>query len=569
MLESLLIKNYALLADVEITFGAGLNVLTGETGAGKSIIVGALGTILGERCDTSVVRRGSSKAVVEGGFNIKNCDLVAEILQKNDLLSEEELLILRREIFANGRSRAFVNDSPVPLAVLQAVGDVLVDLHGQHDHQSLLKTEHHLFFVDQFGKLDPLKGRVGEAFKELRGLLDKLSTLREQQHDVQAEKDRLQFQISEIEQVGLTEEEEETLIQEERILQNHERLFTLTDQQHYELYEKEGSVFEKLNNLELSLAELSEIDDAFSGFASECESAKLFIDEIAKYFQSYRARLDFDPERVEHIQKRIAEITSLKKKYSRTVAELLAYRDEMRERLGKLQNLDTEIDEISREIDEKKQRFSALCIALSERRAALCRDLEERVPDVLEYLGMPGTRFTVALEYQDDPGGLVTHRGKTYRATADGMDIAQFLISTNTGENPKPLAKIASGGEISRIMLALKSLLAKQGSIPVLVFDEIDNGISGRIAQAVGRKLKALSDSHQVICITHLPQIAGMGEYHLFVEKVERDARTETKIRRLNEEERALAIARLLAGDEITDSHLKSARELMAEAARA
>lgn len=566
MLESLTIKNYALLADVEIEFSSGLNILTGETGAGKSIVVGALSTILGERVDTAVVRDDSSKAVVEGIFRINNNDLILRFLQKNDLMTDDSQLILRREILSNGRSRAFINDTPVQLSRLQELGDYLVDLHGQHDHQSLLKTKKHLDFIDAFGGFDELRKEVRSKYQQLQELLHRLKQLQEKQKEAAERRDLLQFQISEIENVHLSVDEEEALLKEEKILQNHERLYALTSSQYVDLYEGEDSVVEKLHRLQNSLMELAEIDERFSNYNSECESARLVIEEIAIHFQNYRSHLDFNPKKLEETQNRIAEIASLKKKYNRTVRDILGYRDEMKVQLTNLENLDDDIEQLKNKINIEQGVFSKRCVDLHEYREAAGRRLEKLIPEILNYLGMPESRFKVMLEYQDDPKGLVVLQGKAYRASASGMDIASFFISTNIGEEPKPLAKVASGGEISRIMLAMKSVLAKKGLIPILVFDEIDNGVSGRIARAVGRKLRNLSESHQVICITHLPQIASIGNSHLYVEKIEKNGRTETRIKRLTSEERTIAIAKLLAGDNVTESHLNSARELMMEA---
>lgn len=566
MLETLTIKNYALLADVEIDFTSGLNVLTGETGAGKSIILGALGTILGERVDTTVVRQGTSKAIVEGVFRLQNGGDVYSYLRQQDLLPGDSLLIVRREILANGRSRAFLDDTPVPLTVLQSVGNLLVDLHGQHDHQSLLHPRNHLLFLDEFGDLHALKEKVAESFQALQERQKRISALRQKQQTAAEKRDLLLFQIEEIEKASPSAEEEERLLKEERILKNHERLFSLSRMHFDELYEKDGSVYEKLNALQNSLEELATIDERFAPFRSECESARVAVEEIAKFFQSYCAGLDFDPDRVEQIQNRMAELAALKKKYNRSISEIVDYKDEMQAQLGALENLDERLAEEQKQFEADRQAFSTLCVDLSRKRKEVAVRLEASVPGVLDYLGMPASRFKVTLESQDDPEGLVVLQGRTYRADSGGMDVAQFLISTNPGEEPKPLVKVASGGEISRIMLALKSLLARKGAIPVLVFDEIDIGVSGRMAQAVGRKLKELSRSHQVICITHLPQIASMGDQHLLVEKLQRNQRTETQIRKLTQEERTIAIARLLAGDKITETHLKSARELMLEA---
>lgn len=563
MLKSLSVKNYALIADAEIQFGKGLNILTGETGAGKSIILEALGTILGDRIDTSVLRDGAEKATIEGYFILEsNTDLTA-YLNERDVDSDDGQLFLRREIYRNGRTRAFVNDTPVQLSILQEVGDFLVDLHGQHEHQSLLKTQNHLKFLDEFGELEGELKEVEKAFKSLQTHLSELRELEQKQKTVQERKEYYLFQINEINKVNPLPGEEEDLLREEKIVQHSERLYNLTNELYRILYENENSAFDQLSRVQNGLLELMDIDDKFAECKSDCESATVIVDELAKFLQDYNSNIEFNPERLEKIQNRISELSGLKKKYGRTTEDILELRDEIQIELDSLANLTTNIESLRERIDSEKKRFSVLCLDLSKKRRSAAKNVENIVPDVLSYLGMSGSRFNVALTYHDDPVGLVEHQGKTYRASADGIDFAQFLLSTNVGEDVRPLAKIASGGEISRIMLALKSIMAKEGHIPVLVFDEIDIGVSGRIAQAVGRKLRALSDLHQVICITHLPQIASMGDQHYFVEKFERSGRIETTIRKLSSEERTEAIAKLLAGERVSETHLNSARELL------
>lgn len=567
MLKTLAIKNYALLVDEEIEFDRNLNILTGETGAGKTIILNALGTILGDRVNNTVLRDNASKAVIEGTFQIdRNSQLVA-YLKKNDLAEDEELMILRREIHGNNRSRAFVNDTPVQLSTLQEIGDLMVDLHGQHDHQSLIKIKNHLGFLDEFASLEVDVKEVALAHSRLQTLSAKLIELENKQESLKEKKELFTFQINEINKVEPSPEEEEELIKEEKITRNRERLFNLTSEFYRILYESENAVLEQLSRVSSGFSELKEIDEAFSSQQQDIEQARVIVEEMSNFLQSYKSNLDFNPQRVEVLQNRIAAISGLKKKFGGTLKNVLDFRDRMQAELEGLENLDAQINSLKERIETEKEKFSLLCLQLSEKRKGSAKQLEQLVPEVLSYLGMPSVRFKVALKYQNDPDGNVTVRDQTYRANADGMDFVEFFISPNKGEELRPLAKIASGGEISRIMLALKSLLAKRGKIPVLVFDEIDIGVSGRIAQSVGRKLKDLAEFHQVICITHLPQIASMGDRHLLVEKIESKGRVETNIRNLSPEERTEAIAKLLAGENVSEAHLESARELLHDAA--
>jgi DNA repair protein RecN (Recombination protein N) len=563
MLELLSIKNYALLVDVEIQFGKGLNILTGETGAGKSIIIGALNTILGERVDTTALRAGTSKAVIEGKFFINSNSQVKNYLIQQDLDTGDDQVILRREIYDSARSRAFINDTPVQLSILQQLGYLLVDLHGQHEHQSLLKVQNHLTFLDDFGDLKKEKQAVAELHGNLQKNLEELKRLEEQQRTLNEKKEFYTFQIQEINKVAPLPNEEEELLKEEKIVQHCERLYNLTNEFYQILYEDEKAVYDQLSRVDKGLQELQDIDERFTNVKKDCETALLTVDELAKFFQNYNSSIEFSPARLEEIQNRLSLLSGLKKKYGTTIEDVLAYRDRIQNDLSSIENLDAQIDSIKKEIESQVGQFSKACFELSKKRKELALQLEKIVPEVLSVLGMAKSRFKVNIEYQDDTDGLVHLEGKRYSATATGMDFAVFYISSNPGEDLKPLAKVASGGEISRVMLALKSIAAKEGQIPILIFDEIDMGISGRIAQAVGRKLKEISEFHQIICITHLPQIASMGDHHFSVEKAEVSGRTETRIRKLTSEERTQVLASLLAGEKISETHLKSARELL------
>lgn len=563
MLKSLLIKNYALLVDVEIALQPGLIVLTGETGAGKSIILHALGTILGERVDSSTLRRGASKAVVEGVFSVEGVRGIGQILEANALPDAADELIIRREIHDTGRSRAFVNDSPVQLSVLQELGDLLVDLHGQHEHQSLLKVSNHLRYLDEFGHLEADVDAVAGAHARLHELLEERRRLRAEEESLREKREFYAFQISEIDKINPSVEEEETLVREEKILHNSEKLFNLTNEFFQVLYENEASVFDQLSRVCEGLEELQSIDERFAEYRGECEQARISVEELAKFLQSYRSNIDFNPQRLEEIQQRLSQFASLKKKYGRSLEEILAYRDDIRRKLDEIGSVGERLENLEKAIAEATRSFSEACLQLSEGRKAVAAKLDEYIPQVLDVLGISGARFEVALNRTEDPEGLVHADGGRFGGTAKGMDAVEFYISTNVGETPRPLAKVASGGEISRIMLALKSVAADRDQVPVLIFDEIDMGISGRIAQAVGRKLHELARHHQIICITHLPQIASMGDHHYLVEKQETAGRTETRIRKLAPEERKQAIARLLAGEEVSDAHLKSAEALL------
>ncbi len=566
MLKSLSVKNYALITDLVIDLNPGLNIFTGETGAGKSILLGALGSLLGDRMDISVLRDGAKKTVVEGTFRVDQDHPVNTFLADESLDAEDTDILLRRELYDTGRTRAFVNDVPVQLATFQVVGDFLVDFHGQHAHQSLLKEKNHLGFLDEFGAFEQDLARVRLLHEELVASLDQLRELEAQQATLSELNEQYRFQIEEIDRVNPESDEDISLAREETLITQGERLFSLGNQCYSVLYDAEGSVFEQLTQVRNWLTELTGIDAELKTHLSDFDSARLIIEELAKQIVSYSARIDFNPEHLEETQERLATLSGLKKKYGPTLQEVLDLRERLARKLESHNRLEAEITNLTTSVKGQRERFSEACRGLSMKRSEAAKEVEEKLPNVLKYLGMPGSRFKVALEYQSDPNGNAIVDGQSYRATALGMDFAKFIISTNPGMDFRPLAKTASGGEISRVMLALKSLLVSRGQVPVLVFDEIDSGVSGRIANAVGKKVQELSRIHQVLCITHLPQIASMADTHYVVEKKQSGNQVNTWTRQLSSEERTEAIAKLIAGETVSETHLRSARELLQDA---
>jgi len=566
MLERLYIKNYALVDELTVTFHEKFNIITGETGAGKSILIDALSLLLGEKADVTVLRTGAEKAIVEGVFRLENAEELGARLREADIDLTDKELIVRREILATGRSRAFVNDTPVPNSLLEEIGDLMVDLHGQHEHQSLLKPQQHVDFLDAYGSLQALRAEVAEAYHRVMDLRTKLRELQEKEKSLRERRELFTFQLREINQVDPKEGEEEELLRQEKILQNSERLFQSTAALYQDLYEAEGSVAEKLSAAAKLLDELAAIDPRFQALKEECESARVTIEEIAESLSRYHAGIEFDPERLETLQDRLGRLSFLRKKYGGTLSDILDYRRRLQEDLALIENYDEEIAKLQRRVDQARAGLAETCMALSEKRKEVATRLEKEVVEALGALGMGAARFEVQIQWKADPEGLLEREGVTYRASPKGMDLVEFFISANPGEDLKPLAKVASGGEISRIMLALKSILADADRVPVLVFDEIDLGISGRVAQAVGRSLRGLSSSHQLICITHLPQIASMAHHHFVVEKHSDGTTTWTRIRELAPEERPVEIARLIGGEKITKTAIRSAEELLKEA---
>jgi DNA repair protein RecN (Recombination protein N) len=571
VLKSLLIKNYALIEEVEVEFESGLNIITGETGAGKSILIDALGLVLGERANSEIIRKGAEKAVVEAIFGISSNSKVKSILRQEDLEVDGDL-ILRREISAKGHNRCFINDTPVSLAMLQAVGDLLVDLHGQHDHQSLLRTETHIDLLDDFGGLAGLREEYRASHGRMTSLFTELEELQAKERSLRERKDLYEFQIQEIDALGPQSGEEEALETELRILENSEKLFESTAALHQLLYEGEQAVYDQVVLARNQLEDLARIDGSFEDVKNECASAVAIISELAKFIQSYNSKIEFNPERLEQIRDRLGKLTLLKKKYGGSIDAVIAHREKVGQEFSLAENFEAEIEKLRGLIEAERRVCSAAAQRLSAKRREHVSKINNSVVAELAKLGISSARFDVAIENRvvgksngsSQPLRAYVKMGREfYEATTTGIDIVEFHISTNLGEELKPLVKVASGGEISRVMLALKTILAKSERLPLLIFDEIDVGVSGRIAAAVGKSIKSLSQFHQVIAITHLPQIAGLADTHFVVEKIERDKRTRTRLRKLELEERVKEVAKLMSGSQITDSGLKSARELM------
>ncbi len=571
MLKSLTIKNYALIDEVEVEFESGLNIITGETGAGKSILIDALSLILGDRASSDVVRKGTEKAIVEGVFGVAGNKRVRSLLESNEL-DVSESLILRREVSAKGQSRCFVNDTPTTLNILKEIGDRLVDLHGQHEHQSLLRVETHLDLLDDFGGLDGLITEYQSVYRALTALFGQHDELKTREAQLKERRDLYEFQMKEIDALAPERREEETLQTELRILENAEKLFEATSSLYQTLYEGEGAVYDRLVMARNQLEDLAGIDGVFEEVKKECASAVAIINEVTKFIQAYNSKIEFNPERLERIRERLGHLSLLKKKYGGSIDTLLEHREKIGNEFALAENFEAEIAKLETQIAEHRRRCSEAAQRLSAKRRDLVGRVNRAVVAELEKLGIANAQFDIRVENRviGKENGLDRNKrvyvklGRdAYEATAKGMDIVEFFLSTNLGEDLKPLARTASGGEVSRVMLALKTILAKSERLPLLIFDEIDVGVSGRIAQAVGRSLKNLSQFHQIIAITHLPQIAGLADTHLVVEKVEDGKRTTTRLRTLTLEERVEEVAKLMSGTEITEAGLEGARELM------
>ncbi len=566
MLRSLYIKNYALIEELTVEFSTGLMIITGETGAGKSIIIDALSLILGARASTEVVRSGAERAIVEAAFSVAGNKRLKALFDENEMECPEELL-MRREVSAKGQSRCFVNDSPVTLGLQKQVGELLVDLHGQHEHQSLLRVETHIGMLDDFGGLDGMVEEFQAVYTVLRDKESSLASLRQREQQLREKREFYEFQMREIDAVGPRAGEEEELERELKILENSERLYGATGKLYDVLYDGEQSVHDQLVVVRNQLESLAEIDERFREAAAESGSAEAIVSELAKFIQGYNASVEFNPERLEELRERLGRLALLKKKYGGSLESILQHREQIGQEVALAENFEGVIASLSMEVENARKGCAVIVQRLSGKRHDVSRRIEQAIVGELAKLGIAHGKFAAHIAQQEvTPASASSHVKSGRKCIAlnpRGYDIVEFLISTNLGEEPKSLVRIASGGEVSRIMLALKSILAKSDRLPVLIFDEIDVGVSGRVAQAVGLSLKGLSGFHQVIAITHLPQIAGLADTHYAVYKTEDKGRATTSIRRLTLDEQVREVAKLMSGAEITEAGLEGARELM------
>ncbi len=565
MLKLLTIQNFAIAENLEITFEPGLNLLTGETGAGKSILINAISAVVGGRISTEVVRTGATRAIVSGVFDISRLPEVQQLLESLGLPVEEELFI-RREIPLKGTSRAFVNNTPVPVSTLAKIGRWLVDIHGQHEHQSLLRRETHRELLDAFGQHEELLEQVARAYHHMQSVQEALRQRQQQQRELEEKQDLYRFQLEEIRKAALQPGEDEALEAERKLLANTEKIFELTGRLLQIFNGETVSLLELMGAAENDLQELGEFSDEIKKLAEEFATARVVSEETARSIEEFQASLEFDPLRLEAVENRLNVIRQLKKKYGDSIEAILEYQEELERRLQSTENFEQEVRQLQQQYEQAVAVYVDLALQLSKARQQAAAKLQEQVQQELQYLGMGGTRFAVQVEHRVDSGSAIQIDGQSVLADETGIDAVEFFISPNPGEAFKPLQKIASGGEISRIMLALKRILARIDRVPTLIFDEIDVGVSGRIAGAVGRSIAQLAESHQVLCITHLPQIASQKAAHFVVEKYVADGRTFVRVRQLETPQRVEEIARLLSGERVTETARESARTLLAEA---
>ena len=568
MIEELYISNVALIDELQLECSSGLNIFTGETGAGKSVILNAVGLALGERSNAGLVRDGATNAKIQIAVALPPDHPVWDGFNDSefaDTLDAEETLVLSRQINASGRSRCHTNGQLVSLTFLSAIGDLLVDIHGQHAHQSLFRSETHLDLLDTFGRHEALKAEVCKKYDELHAAQAKLADYSQTLGEATQEKDLLEFQLEELEDAQLQEGEEEDLGNERHLLSNAETLFESANQLYEELYGGDLSESSTLDGLKISsrtISKLCELDGSLSELNARFESTVYELEDIAYQIRDYRDKIEFNPHRLSEVEERLDLIHRLKRKYGDSVSDILAYQAQASQKLEDLQFGSERIEELKDQIRLVTQDAQKLAIELSKKRKATATQLEGLIERELQTLGMEKAVFQILVSPIESAEGPLEIEGKRYDLRADGMDEIEFFISPNVGSEPKPLAKIASGGEISRVMLALKTVLAQVDLIPTMIFDEIDAGIGGRTADIVGQKLKELSRFRQVFCITHLPQIARFADQHFRVEKSVEGDRTTISAKLLTPDERVEEVARMHGG-EATVTTLAHARELL------
>ena len=565
MIKSLQVKDYALIEHVNVEFGPGLNIITGETGAGKSILIDAMSLLLGERASTEVIRKDAAKSVVEGIFDVELNTKVKKILEQNDIEFSPELIV-RREISLKGSNRCFINDSPVSLSLIKDVGNLLVDLHGQHEHQSLLRTETHIEFLDEYGNFEGLLEEYSGLYRQLSKLTLELNSLKEQETILKEKKEIYAYQIKEIDNITPENGEEEKLSEELNILENYEKLLELTSSVYESIYDSENSVNDQLGKIQNEIKELCSIDKSFSDVSSEIDYALTLTNDISKFIRDYKSRVDIDPQHLGEIRDRLGALNLLKKKYGGSIKAVLCHREKIGREFDFAENYSENILNLEAQIYELRKKTGAAAETISKKRKEIAKKIQKDVKETLGFLGIPDSEFIVQINEapaNETFGNYIIVNGKSFKADYSGYDEVEFFISTNRGEDLKQLVKVASGGEVSRIMLALKTILAKNDKLPLLIFDEIDTGVSGRIAQKVGQALKSLARYHQIISITHLPQIAALADHHYSVEKKLNEERVVSSISKLKDDERVKEIAKLMSGEKITEASLNGAKELM------
>jgi DNA repair protein RecN (Recombination protein N) len=564
MLRFLRIRNLALIRELEIEFGPGLNLLTGETGSGKSILVDALGLLLGARPSQEMIRSDCDAAVVEGCFEAAKCPSVLPLIVSSGIETEDNDLLIRREISVGGRNRVFINSTLATTALLKAIGEKLADIHGQQDQRSLLDLPTHLEWLDFFGGNAAKVNEIREIYKEMRRIAQKIKTKATGEQERLRKIDSLQFQIDEIQKINPKPNEKEELENEKNLLSNREKILSLATEAYSILYENELSILRESKRLSRILEELERFDKCWTPHREALEDSRYKLEDVAFAARDYAARSDFSPERLELVHQRLYALEKLTRKYGSSISEILEYSGECARELNELLADADTTSQLAQQLQEISGRYLKSAEKLSEKRRLDAERLQHEIQKEFSALAMERMRMQVRFHSRKEGEG---EDGLPGFYGLNGVDHVEFLIAPNQGEEFRPLAKIASGGELSRLMLAIKSLCRNEETGKTLVFDEVDTGIGGRVAEAVGKRLRDVSHENQVLCVTHLPQIAAFARTHFSVGKKLIGERAETVVKNLNESERVDELSRMLGGEIITDTARRHALEMLEHSA--
>ena len=549
MLKSLYIDNYALIDNLEIDFKKGLSIITGETGAGKSILLGALSLILGKRAETSVLNNKSKKCVVEGIFNIRDYNLQA-YFEKIDV-DYDENTVIRREIGNNGKSRAFINDTPVNLDIINELTGKLIDIHSQHENLSLNNNLFQLKVIDNYGNLHQYVKDYQESFLDYQSHLQEFNTLKENYDKIKADLDYYQFQHDQLAEARLTPGEQEELELEQEQLTHAEEIKTSLEGAVHLFAEDETGLINRIKNLQNLVTRIHKYLPQTQDLISRIESTYIELKDIDSELENICDHTSLNPERLDYVNRRLDLIFSLLQKHNaQSVIQLIDIRDDLKNKIEDIESADFKLDELSSGLLKKKETLVNRADKLSSERKKQIPEIEDRIKKLLHDLGIPNAGFMIRHLRSED-------------FNINGNDVIQFMFTANKNTPLLEISKIASGGELSRFMLAIKSLISGSVGLPTIIFDEIDSGVSGEIADKVGTIIKKMSEGMQVINITHLPQVASKGDYHYLVYKQDHESSTKTYIRQLNEQERHVEIAKMLSGKDLTDAAMENARELL------
>ncbi|MCY9130742.1 DNA repair protein RecN [Bacillus spizizenii] len=569
MLAELSIKNFAIIEELTVSFERGLTVLTGETGAGKSIIIDAISLLVGGRGSSEFVRYGETKAELEGLFLLESGHPVFDVCTEQGIDVSDEMIVMRRDISTSGKSVCRVNGKLVTIASLREIGRLLLDIHGQHDNQLLMEDENHLRLLDKFAgaEVESALQAYQEGYQRYMKLLKKLRQLSESEQEMAHRLDLIQFQLEEIESAKLELNEDEQLQEERQQISNFEKIYGSLQNAYNALRSEQGGL-DWVGMASAQLEDISDINEPLKKLSESVSNSYYLLEDATFQMRNMLDELEYDPERLNYIETRLNEIKQLKRKYGATVEDILEYASKIEEEIDQIENRDSHLQSVKKELDSVGKDVAVEAANVSQIRKAWAKKLADEIHRELKSLYMEkstfDTEFKVKTASRNEEAPMVN--GQPVQLTDQGIDSVKFLISTNTGEPLKSLSKVASGGELSRVMLAIKSIFSSQQDVTSIIFDEVDTGVSGRVAQAIAEKIHKVSIGSQVLCITHLPQVAAMADTHLYIAKELKDGRTTTRVKPLSKQEKVVEIGRMIAGVEVTDLTKRHAKELLKQA---